>query len=251
MITLSDFAEKIRESEDIVVFTGAGISTESGIPDFRSPGGIWTRYRPVTFQEYMSSEASRIEAWKRRLDGWEQYKNAKPNIGHYFVHSLDAKGKLVGLITQNVDGLHSRAGLPDEKIVELHGSSRKVICLQCDREYDPDEVIKKLVGDFASPKCDLCGGILKSATVSFGQAMPENAMRLAQEWTEQAEVFIVMGSSLQVQPAASFPVVAKRNGALLAIINREAGPLDDTADFVHHGAIGEFCARFGEMIADG
>ena len=251
MITLSDFAEKIRESEDIVVFTGAGITTESGIPDFRSPGGIWTRYRPVTFQEYMSSEASRIEAWKRRLDGWEQYKNAKPNIGHYLVHSLDAKGKLVGLITQNVDGLHSRAGLPDEKIVELHGSNRKVICLQCDREFDPDEIIKQLVGDFASPKCDLCGGILKSATVSFGQAMPENAMRMAQEWTEQAEVFIVMGSSLQVQPAASFPVVAKRNGALLAIINREAGPLDDTADFVHHSAIGEFCARFGEMIADG
>jgi len=251
MMTLSDFAEKIRESEDIVVFTGAGISTESGIPDFRSPGGIWTRYRPVTFQEYMSSEASRIEAWKRRLDGWEQYKNAKPNIGHYFVHSLDAKGKLVGLITQNVDGLHSKAGLPDEKIVELHGSNRKVICLQCDREFDPDEIIKQLVGDFASPKCVACGGILKSATVSFGQAMPENAMRMAQEWTEQAEVFIVMGSSLQVQPAASFPVVAKRNGALLAIINREAGPLDDTADFVHHSAIGEFCARFGEMIADG
>ena len=250
-MTLSDFSEKIRESEEIVVFTGAGISTESGIPDFRSPGGVWTRYRPVTFQEYMSSEASRIEAWKRRLDGWEQYKNAKPNIGHYFVHSLDAKGKLVGLITQNVDGLHSKAGLPDEKIVELHGSNRKVICLQCDREFDPDEIIKQLVGDFASPKCDVCGGILKSATVSFGQAMPENAMRLAQEWTEQAEVFIVMGSSLQVQPAASFPVVAKRNGALLAIINREAGPLDDTADFVHHGAIGEFCARFGEMIADG
>ena len=125
MMTLSDFAEKIRESEDIVVFTGAGISTESGIPDFRSPGGIWTRYRPVTFQEYMSSEASRIEAWKRRLDGWEQYKNAKPNIGHYFVHSLDAKGKLVGLITQNVDGLHSRAGLPDEKIVELHVSAQR------------------------------------------------------------------------------------------------------------------------------
>jgi NAD-dependent deacetylase len=251
MMTLSDFSEKIRESEEIVVFTGAGISTESGIPDFRSPGGVWTRYRPVTFQEYMSSEASRIEAWKRRLDGWEQYKNAKPNIGHYFVHSLDAKDKLVGLITQNVDGLHSKAGLPDEKIVELHGSNRKVICLQCDREFNPDEIIKQLVGDFASPKCDVCGGILKSATVSFGQAMPENAMRVAQEWTEQAEVFIVMGSSLQVQPAASFPVVAKRNGALLAIINREAGPLDDTADFVHHGAIGEFCARFGEMIADG
>jgi NAD-dependent deacetylase len=251
MKALGDFAQKIRESEEIVVFTGAGISTESGIPDFRSPGGIWTRYRPVTFQEYVGSETARIEAWKRRLDGWEQYKNAKPNLGHYFVHSLNAKGKLIGLITQNVDGLHSQAGLPDGKIVDLHGSNRKVLCLKCDRSYDLDEIIKRLVGDFESPKCDACGGVLKSATVSFGQAMPEEPMRVAQEWTEQAEVFIVMGSSLQVQPAASFPVLAKRNGALLAIINREPGPLDDIADFVHHGGIGEFCGRFGEMIADG
>jgi NAD-dependent deacetylase len=251
MKLLSDFAENIRESDQIVVFTGAGISTESGIPDFRSPGGIWTRYRPVTFQEYVSSEAARIEAWKRRLDGWEQYKNAKPNLGHYFVHSLNAKGKLIGLITQNVDGLHSVAGLPDEKIVELHGSNRKVLCLKCERTYDPDEIIRRLVGDFESPKCDVCGGILKSATVSFGQAMPEDAMCQAQEWTERAEIFVVMGSSLQVQPAASFPWIAKRNGALLAIINREPGPLDEIADFVHHGGIGEFCGRFGEMIADG
>lgn len=241
----------VRQNDAIVAFTGAGISTESGIPDFRSPGGIWTRYRPVTFQEYLSSEAARIEAWKRRLDGWEQYKKARPNIGHYFIHALDAKGKLVGLITQNVDGLHSKAGLLDEKIVELHGSNRKVLCLKCGREFDPDEVMEKLVGDFVSPKCGACDGILKSATVSFGQAMPEEPMRVAQEWTEQAEIFLVMGSSLQVQPAASFPVMAKRNGALLAIVNREAGPLDEIADFVHHGAIGEFCARFGEMIADG
>src|SRR3989337_2601005 len=233
MNTVGDFAQKIRESDEIVVFTGAGISTESGIPDFRSPGGIWTRYRPVTFQEYLSSEAARLEAWKRRLDGWEQHKNAKPNVGHYFVHSLDAKGKLIGLITQNVDGLHREAGLPDEKIIELHGSNRKVICLECSQSYDPGEIIKRLVGDFASPKCNACGGILKSATVSFGQAMPEAAMRQAQEWTEQAEIFIVMGSSLQVQPAASFPVVAKRHGALLSIIHREPTPLDDYAAFVH------------------
>jgi NAD-dependent deacetylase len=251
MATLSQFAERVRSSEHIVVFTGAGISTESGIPDFRSPGGIWTRYRPVTFQEYLSSESARIEAWKRRLDGWEQYKNAKPNIGHFFVHALHAKGKLVGLITQNVDGLHSQAGVPDGKIVELHGSNRRVVCLGCDKEFDPDEVMKRLVGEFASPKCDACGGILKAATISFGQAMSERAMRVAQEWTERAEVFLVMGSSLQVQPAASFPVLAKRNRALLAIINRDPGPLDGLADFVHHGGIGEFCARFGEMIADG
>ena len=251
MMKLEEFAAKIRACDDIVVFTGAGISTESGIPDFRSPGGIWTRYRPVTFQEYMSSEAARIEAWKRRLDGWEQYKNAKPNVGHYLVHSLSVKEKLIGLITQNVDGLHSMAGLPDDKIVELHGSNRKIICLNCGREFEPERIMNQLVGDFSSPKCDSCGGILKAATIAFGQAMPERAMRQAQEWTEEAEIFIVMGSSLQVQPAASFPVIAKRNGALLAIVNREEGPLDDMADFLHNGAIGEFCGKFGEMIADG
>ena len=248
---LEEFAQKLRGSSDVVVFTGAGISTESGIPDFRSPGGIWTRYKPVMFQDYVRSEAARVEAWKRRLDGWEQYKNAKPNIGHYFVNTLNVKEKLIGLITQNVDGLHSVAGLPDDKIVELHGSNRKIICLSCSKEFEPEPVISKLVGDFESPKCDTCGGILKAATVSFGQAMPEQAMRTAQEWTEEADVFLVMGSSLQVQPAASFPAMAKRNGAVLSIINREETPLDEHADFVHHGAIGEFCARFGEMIADG
>ncbi len=251
MMSLEAFATKIRGNQEIVVFTGAGISTESGIPDFRSPGGIWTRYTPITFQEYVSSEKARVESWRRRLETHEAHKNAKPNIGHYFVQSLDQKGKLIGLITQNVDGLHSVAGLPDEKIVELHGSTRKVICLKCDKLFDPDEIVKRLVGDFASPKCDACDGILKSATVSFGQAMPQQAMRQAQEWTETAEIFIIMGSSLQVQPAASFPVLAKRNGALLAIINREATPLDDYADFVHQGAIGEFCRNFNTLIADG
>ena len=251
MMTVQEFAAKIRGSNEIVVFTGAGISTESGIPDFRGPGGLWTRYKPVTFQEFMSSEAARIEAWKRRLETCEAHKNARPNIGHYFVQALDQKAKLIGLITQNVDGLHSEAGLVDKKIVELHGNYCRIVCLKCDKSFDPEEVMKRLVGDFSSPKCDACGGILKSATISFGQAMPQEAMRQAQEWTELASVFMVMGSSLQVQPAASFPVLAKRNGALLAIINREPTPLDEYADFVHHGAIGEFCGRFGEMIADG
>jgi NAD-dependent deacetylase len=208
----------------------------------------------VTFQEYLSSEAARVESWKRRLDGWEQYKNAQPNVGHYFVQSLSVKEKLLGLITQNVDGLHSRAGVPDDKIVELHGTNRKIVCLSCGKEFEPELIVNRLLSlgsDFSAPRCDSCDGILKSATVSFGQAMPEQAMRRAQEWTEQAEIFIVMGSSLQVQPAASFPVIAKRNGALLAIINREEGPLDDMADFVFNGAIGEFCGKFGEMIADG
>ncbi|MGH7929460.1 MAG: SIR2 family NAD-dependent protein deacylase, partial [Candidatus Binatia bacterium] len=251
MLTLDHFAAKIRESDEIVVFTGAGISTESGIPDFRSPGGIWTRYKPVTFQEYMASEEARVNAWRRRLETYDATKNAKPNIGHYFVNSLNVKEKLIGLITQNVDGLHAESGLPDEKIVELHGSIRQVLCLNCSKEFDPDEILKTLVGNFSSPKSDMCGGILKAATVSFGQAMPQKAMRTAEEWTEKAEVFIVMGSSLQVHPAAAFPVIAKRDGALLAIVNREAGPLDEIAGYFHHGAIGEFCRKFNTLIADG
>lgn len=251
MMTLDEFAGKIRESREIVVFTGAGISTESGIPDFRSPGGIWTRYRPITFQEYIRSEEARLESWKRRLETYEDHTNAKPNVGHVFVQSLDVKGKLIGLITQNVDGLHSRAGLRDDKIVELHGTNRKIICLSCNKYFDPDDIIKRLVGNFSSPRCDECDGILKSATISFGQAMPQDAMRRAQEWTEKARIFIVMGSSLQVQPAASFPLVAQRNGALLAIINREATPLDEYADFVYQGAIGEFCQKLNVLIADG
>jgi NAD-dependent deacetylase len=251
MLALEEFATRIRESREIVVFTGAGISTESGIPDFRSPGGTWTRYQPITFQEYVRSEEARLESWKRRVEGYEKHKNARPNVGHIFVNSLDIKGKLIGLITQNVDGLHGMAGLVDGKIVELHGTNRKIICLGCSKSFEPDDIITRLVGNFSSPKCDDCGGILKSATVSFGQAMPQDAMRRAQEWTEKARIFMVMGSSLQVQPAATFPLIAKRGGALLAIINREATPLDEYADFLHRGAIGEFCQTLNPLIADG
>ena len=251
MLSLEQFAAKIRESNRVVIFTGAGISTESGIPDFRGPDGIWTRYKPITFQEYVASEEARLAAWKRRLETYDVTKRAKPNIGHYFAVSLNVQEKLIGVITQNVDGLHSESGLPDSKIVELHGSNRKVICLSCEKEFAPDAIIRTLVGNFSSPKCDSCGGILKSATVSFGQAMPQDAMRKAEEWTGKAEIFVVIGSSLQVQPAAAFPVIAKRNGALLTIINREAGPLDELADYVYHGAIGEFCQKFNTLIADG
>ncbi|HEX2226020.1 MAG TPA: Sir2 family NAD-dependent protein deacetylase [Candidatus Binatia bacterium] len=251
MLSLEQFAAKIRESNRVVIFTGAGISTESGIPDFRSPGGIWTRYKPITFQEYVASEEARVAAWQRRLETYAVTKRAKPNIGHYFAASLNVQEKLIGVITQNVDGLHSDSGLPENKIVELHGSNRKVVCLTCEKEFDPDAIIRNLVGNFSSPKCDSCGGILKSATVSFGQAMPQHAMRKAEEWTGKAEILVALGSSLQVHPAAAFPVIAKRNGALLAIINREAGPLDELADYVYHGGIGEFCQKFNTLISDG
>jgi NAD-dependent deacetylase len=187
---------------------------------------------------------------RRRLESHETTRNAKPNSGHYFVAALHVKEKLIGLITQNVHGLHGDSGLPGDKIVELHGSHRKVVCLDCGKDFEPERILKSLAGEFSSPKCG-CGGILKPATVSFGQSMPAQAMRQAEEWTGQAEIFMVMGSSLQVQPAAAFPVLAKRRGALLAIVNREPGPLDGIADYLYHGAIGEFCGRFNVLIADG
>ncbi len=250
-MTVQDLALKIKETGDVVCFTGAGISTESGVPDFRSPGGIWTKYTPVYFSEFLNSEEARVRAWAMKREIHELYKGVRPNIGHYFVCSLEERGKLLGLITQNIDGLHSLAGLPDEKIVELHGTDRKVICLSCGKNFDPDQVLKGLVGDFSSPVCDECGGLLKVATVSFGQPMPPEAMRQAQILSEAASIFLVLGSSLQVQPAASFPVLAKQSGALLAIVNREPTPLDDMADFYYRGPIGEFCHEIGQLIADG
>lgn len=251
MITLEQFASRLRECREVVAFTGAGISTESGIPDFRSPGGVWTRYAPITFEEYLASEEARVRSWKRRKESYELYRNAKPNVGHYFIRSLDLQERLLGVITQNVDGLHGDAGVPGEKIVELHGSNRRIVCVSCSRSFDPDAVMSRLVGDFSSPVCDVCGGILKAATISFGQALPADAVERAQRLSLRARLFIVIGSSLQVQPAASFPVLAKQSGALLAIVNRDPTPLDRMADFVQRGEIGEFCQKLGVMIADG
>ncbi|MBI4491116.1 MAG: Sir2 family NAD-dependent protein deacetylase [Deltaproteobacteria bacterium] len=250
-MTLQEFAARIRACRNIVFFTGAGISTESGVPDFRSPGGIWTRYSPVYFSEFISSEAARIRSWKMKKETHELYKNVQPNIGHYSVRAFEERGQLLGLITQNIDGLHSLAGVSEEKIVELHGTDRKVICLRCGKNFDPEPIYETITGDFTSPVCDACGGFLKSATISFGQPMPAEPMKRAQELSEGAEIFIVVGSSLQVQPAASFPVIAKQSGALLAIINRDATPLDSLADFNSRGAIGDFFRQLNPLVADG
>ena len=248
---LEDFAAKIRHYHNIVFFTGAGISTESGVPDFRSPGGIWTRYQPVYFDEFLNSQAARIRQWQMKKETHELYKNVKPNIGHYAIRDFDKRGQLLGLITQNIDGLHSVAGVSENKIVELHGTDRFVKCLDCEKRFEPEPIYEKLVGDFKPPTCDACNGWLKPATISFGQPMPMEPMRRAQELSESAEIFIVVGTSLQVQPAASFPVIAKRRGALLAIINRAETPLDDLADFCYRGVIGEFFTKLALFLSDG
>ena len=247
---LEQFAAMIRASRNLVFFTGAGISTESGVPDFRSPGGIWTRYQPVYFAEFMTSEEARIRQWQMKKETHELYKNVKPNAGHYAIAEFDKRGQLLGLITQNIDGLHGIAGVPTDKIVELHGTDRKVVCLKCGKTFDPEPIYERINGNFTPPACDACGGFLKAATVSFGQAMPVEAMSRANELSAAAEIFIVLGSSLVVHPAASFPVIAKENGAFLAIVNRDPTPLDNLADYRYQGEIGEFFAQLGALLFD-
>jgi NAD-dependent deacetylase len=247
---LQEFVARVRQSQATVFFTGAGISTESGVPDFRSPGGVWTKYQPVLFQDFLASESARLKHWRLKKATYELFKTVKPNIGHYAISNFEARGQLLGLITQNIDGLHKLAGTSEERLIELHGTDRLVTCLNCAKRYDPVDIYENLGEEFAAPTCDDCGGFLKSANVSFGQSMPVVSMQRAQAWSEQADLFIVVGSSLQVQPAASFPVIAKRSGALLAIVNRDPTPLDDMADFVHHGAIGEFFRQLSTLLGD-
>jgi len=245
---LDDFAAQLKSCEKIVFFTGAGISTESGVPDFRSPGGIWTKYQPVDFDDFLASEQARIRHWRMKKETHELYKNVKPNAGHYGIAEFEKRNQLLGVITQNIDGLHSLAGVSDAKIVELHGTDRFLKCLDCEKKFEPDPIYQTIVGDFRAPTCDACGGFIKSATISFGQQMPVEAMWRAQRLSEAAEIFIVVGTSLQVQPAASFPVVAKRREAILAIINRDPTPLDDLADFNHRGAIGPFFTALQPLL---
>ena len=250
-MTLQEFAQRLRKRSEAVFFTGAGISTESGVPDFRSPGGIWTKYTPVYFDEFVASKEARLRYWMMKRETHELYKNVRPNIGHRSIAAFEKRGQLLGLITQNVDGLHGIAGNSPEKTVELHGTDRKVNCLGCGKEFDPDPIYRRLEEDIAPPPCGACGGLLKPATISFGQPMPQAEMKRAQEWSEAAGVFIVVGSSLVVQPAASFPVIAKQSGATLAIVNRESTPLDNLADYNFRGPIGEFFQELNPLLADG
>jgi NAD-dependent deacetylase len=237
---LEQLAARIKVAGAIVFFTGAGISTESGVPDFRSPGGVWTKYQPVLFPDFLASESARVQHWQLKKATYELFKTVQPNIAHHAICEYERRGQMLGLITQNIDGLHKLAGSSEEKLVELHGTDRLVTCLSCSKHYQPCDVYENLVEPFTAPTCGECGGFLKSANVSFGQSMPVEAMQRAQDLSERADIFIVLGSSLQVQPAASFPVIAKRSGALLAIVNRDPTPLDEIADFVHHGPIGAF-----------
>jgi NAD-dependent deacetylase len=236
---IAELAETIAQARRAVVFTGAGISTESGIPDFRSPGGIWTRMAPIDFSDFLASEDARRETWRRRFAMEETFREARPNRGHRAVAELVRRGKVAAVITQNIDGLHQASGIAEEWVVELHGNSTYAHCLDCKSRYELDALRIAFERDGTAPLCDDCGGFVKTATISFGQAMPAPAMRRAETETLAADLFIVAGSSLVVYPAAGFPELAKRNGASLVIINREPTGLDHIADLVLNRSIGE------------
>jgi NAD-dependent deacetylase len=231
-------AEMIEKARRIVVFTGAGISTESGIPDFRSPGGVWSKMKPIEFGDFVRSEELRREAWRRAFEGTERWVGAQPNAGHYAVARLVEQGKASAVITQNVDNLHQDSGIPEDKVIELHGNASYATCLECGLRHElPDlKALWQATGD--TPACRDCAGIVKRATISFGQSMPEEPMARAELEALAADLFLVLGSSLVVYPAAGFPLMAKRNGAGLVIVNREATDQDPYADLVLHEEIG-------------
>ena len=243
--TKDQLARLVAASRRIVAFTGAGISTESGIPDFRSPGGLWTKNRPIPFDEFVASRDARNEAWRRKFAMEDKFAAARPGRGHRALARLMQRGKLAAVITQNIDNLHQDSGVPQEKVIELHGNGTYATCLECSRRYEIDWVRNHFTAsDGMAPDCDACGGPVKSATISFGQAMPEAAMQRAEAETLAADLFLAIGSSLVVWPAAGFPAIAKRNGAKLVIINREATDFDTIADLVVHDDIGDVLEQF-------
>ena len=232
---LKVFLESCRRA---VVFTGAGISTESGIPDFRSPGGLWSKFQPIDFRDFLRSEEMRIESWRRKIAVDETIAVAEPNRGHRAIAHLVRQGTVSSVITQNIDGLHQRSGIPEERIIELHGNGTYAACLDCRRRFELGPIFQAFKLNNRAPICDGCGGLVKSATISFGQPMPIEAMRRAQQETEQCDLFLALGSSLVVYPAAGFPIVAKRGGAKLVIVNRDPTDLDSLADLVLNLEIG-------------
>ncbi|MEO6724336.1 MAG: Sir2 family NAD-dependent protein deacetylase [Blastocatellia bacterium] len=253
--------ELIARSSRIVGFTGAGISTESGIPDFRSPNGIWANNRMVEYGEFINSRAGRIEYWRQKVAMWPEMRAAQPNAGHHAFAELERQGRLrAGLrarlrarlramITQNIDGLHQRAG--NTNVIELHGTTVECECLTCGARISMNEAVERVKAGDLAPECDVCGGLLKPATISFGQSMPALAMKAAVEACQDCDVFLAVGSSLVVYPAASLPELAKQSGAALIIINRTPTPFDEIADLVLNEEIGKALPKLVGMPIEG
>ena len=239
----AELARLFDQSQRVVGFTGAGISTECGIPDFRSPNSPWMRHRPIDFSLFVSDPLAREEAWRRKFAMDDIYAGARPGRGHRAMSNLIASGRMGAIVTQNIDGLHQAAGAPPDSVVELHGNGTFAKCLACGKRFELADVRVEFERTGAAPEC-ACGGAIKSATISFGQAMPESEMRRAFEETEMCDLFLAVGSSLVVYPAASFPALAKKSGAVLVIVNRDETALDDVADVVLRGDIGSIFEPF-------
>jgi len=238
----------LRNAKITVAFTGAGISTESGISDFRSPGGVWERYRIVTYQEFLSSHEARVEYWSMKKGLFKEMQGAKPNRAHKALAQLERIGKLNCLITQNIDGLHQDAGSSQDIVIELHGTNRKAICVNCGKSWPIEEIQIRLEGGDLDPKCEYCNGYIKPATVSFGQPMPETEMLRAYECARNCELFLMIGSSLQVEPAASIPRVSYNAGAKLIFINRTETPWDHLATVIFRENAGEVLGAFIDSL---
>jgi len=241
---ISRLSALIEGARTIVPFTGAGISTECGIPDFRSPGGLWTKNQPIAFDDFMASAEMRDESWRRRFIMEESFAKAKPGRGHRALAGLYRAGKAPAVVTQNIDNLHQISGIAPADVIELHGNTTYAVCLECTQRYELSWVWQKFeAAGRHAPDCG-CGGYIKTATVSFGQGMPAEPMQRAEELSRNCDVFLAIGSSLVVWPAAGFPLMAKRNGAALVIINREPTEFDDVADLVVRHDIGDVLAPF-------
>lgn len=248
---IDELAGLVQRARRAVVFTGAGISTECGIPDFRSPGGFWTRYKPIDFSEFLASADTRLEAWRRFLMIRETIGRAVPGPSHRAVARLMQLGHVASVITQNIDGLHQASGIAAEHIIEIHGNGTYAKCLGCGLRHEIAWVEEQIFETSRAPDCTACGGIVKSATISFGQAMPEQEMADARAATLNADLFISIGSSLQVFPAAGFPVLASQNRTPLVILNREETGLDGLAALVIHADSGPVLEAVAARIAAG
>lgn len=234
------FFRIIEASDAVCGFTGAGISTESGIPDYRSKGGIWERYKPVYFQEFISDPAKRRLYWERKIEMWPAIRDAKPGAGHLFFKRLYDRNKLAGLITQNIDGLHEKSGIPSGDIINIHGSALEIRCLSCGRISPAEELAENLDLEQGLPLCSDCGGIVKPNTISFGQSLDPETLKRAEQLAASCDCMLVIGSTLVVYPAAGLPRIALENGAKLIILTLSETPFDAAADLVIHEKIADF-----------
>ena len=238
-------ADMIRAATRVMVFTGAGISTESGIPDFRSPGGVWSKMQPIYFQDFVDDRDARRESWRRVFNRTAGWTGATPNTGHEVIARLVETGKVTSVVTQNVDNLHQDSGVPDDKVIEVHGNATYAKCLNCSKRYEIDALEPRFESG-EDITCDFCTGLIKTATISFGQAMPEDELNRAAVEAELCDLCLVLGSSLVVYPAAEIPLLAVRTGSRMAILNREETEQDPIADLVLHEEIGPTL----EVVAD-